>query len=146
MPSFRIHSASTSSAHVSARRVCNYQVPSQLNQLYRICANVPFWMTARTMHQIATIRIMSTRPKRLADFLAFFASYQYVYNVTSFSFVQPPFIVPYAHPCCDTMSGGFCFSARLNLEKLLDYLISEVFLFEPADSLAIRVMPHAIRP
>lgn len=44
------------------------------------------------------------------------------------------------------MSGGFCFSARLNLEKLLDYLICEVFLFEPADAFAIRIMPHAIRP
>jgi hypothetical protein len=71
----------------------------------RIILNMPLRMTTAALLDVARESIMPTRPECLAHFLALFASHQYVYNVTSFSFIQPPFIVPYVCLCDDTING-----------------------------------------
>ena len=49
-----------------------------------ITKKMPFGMPAGALLDVAAIRLMASRPKRFADFLAFLASYQYIQSITSF--------------------------------------------------------------
>lgn len=102
-------------ARLRARRVSNNQIPSPppfmryaihsregavpIEQRQAIALYVPLWMPAAALLNVARESIMPTRTKRLAYFLAFFTSHQYVYNVTSFSFIQPHKISRAKSPC-----------------------------------------------
>lgn len=94
---------------------------------------MPLRITAAALLQVTGIRLVASRPESLAHFLAFFASYQYVYNVTSFSSVEPNVLAVWFYPCSDIRLFSFSFCYRL------------IVRFEPADALSVGVMPHAIR-
>lgn len=102
-------------ACLCARRVSDNQIPTpplfmrsavhsreraaSIEQEQAIAHNMPLRMPATALLNVTAIRFMTQRSERLAHFLALLASYQYVYNVTSFSFIQPHKISRAIAPC-----------------------------------------------